>query len=184
MVELIKIHSKILVGVMSISLLLTACGRETKEITGNTSVNENTQVQKSDSQKQGENKERKRGQRPDLFGRVKSIIGNEVVLELAEMPQREAGEKKSKQGSDAGERPINPEGKIGGGPEQRGGKRQLKFTGETKTILIPVGIPIKSFSRREEELDIADIYEGSLLQIWLDEDDKETITRVSVAQGR
>lgn len=123
--------------------------------------------------------------RPDMFGKVKSIIGNEVILELAEIPQRQKDEGNGK-GEDKSPIAVNNVG-IDNRPDQRpqggAGGRQLKFTGETATILIPVGVPITIRSSGEiKNLEIADIYEGSMLQIWIDEE--ENINKVMMMQGR
>jgi hypothetical protein len=77
---------------------------------------------------------------------------------------------------------------MGGGQGQRSGiQREIKLTGETLTLLIPVGVPINSFAQGGmKELDIADIYEGMMMQIWYDKEDEasKTIIRVMVMQGR
>ncbi|MCT4620970.1 MAG: hypothetical protein N4A62_16480 [Marinisporobacter sp.] len=169
---MMKLKSKVVVLLVGVSLLFTGCGSSKIEETSSSSTQE---VEKSQVE------EKRKKNRADLFGRVKSIIGNEVVLELAEMPQRKAEENAEKP---SGEKPENPG--AGGGSGQ-GRKREIKLTGETETILIPVGIQVLSFSRDgEKEIDIADIYEGSMMQIWYDEKDQEskTITKVMIMQGR
>lgn len=180
-----KISSKIIVLAIGASLIFTACGN-TKEVVDKS--NENPSIEKEvESKEVGNKKQQKKPQRPHMMGRVKSIIGNEVVLELVEMPERqqESGKKSIKgQGNNEG---GEKSGKQGGGQKPGGGTRQLKFTGETANITIPVGVPIASASRGEvKELEIADIYEDSILQIYFDNNDKEdkSIVKISVIQGR
>ncbi|MDF2545401.1 MAG: hypothetical protein K0R93_299 [Anaerosolibacter sp.] len=88
----------------------------------------------------------------------------------------------------AGQIPPSGSPPMGGGQGQRSGiQREIKLTGETLTLLIPVGVPINSFAQGGmKELDIADIYEGMMMQIWYDKEDEasKTIIRVMVMQGR
>lgn len=188
---MIRSNVKILIGVLSTSLLLTACTSSTPAVSTNPPSQASSEIKQNTTENNvRQNKEGRRVQNsPDLFGKVKSIIGNEIVLELAEIPQREEGQGRPAQGegNSGGETPANPGGQMGSQRGRPAGNRQLKLTGETATVLIPVGIPVTTFSKGEtKEMDIADIYEGSILQIWFDENDKEnqTITRVMVMQGR
>ncbi len=127
---------------------------------------------------------------PAFFGKVQSIIGNEVVLQLAKMPERPANSEGDAEQNR--EKPLQVSGASGegagpGGPPPGSGgngskRREMEFTGETKTITIPVGVPIVSRSRDKGEtsLDIADIYAGVILQVWVNE--AASITKVSVMQ--
>lgn len=174
--------SKIVFIFLSIVLIFTACSKA--EVQVDTDIETSG---KAESSNPGNNTQRKMNSRPDMFGKVKSIIGNEVILEMAEMPempdrqqQSKNGQNNSGQKSNGGNGGMRPEGMK---PENR----QLKLTGETATLLIPVGIPITTRSQVDtKEIDIADIYEGVMLQIWFDKSDKEnkTITKVSMIQGR
>lgn len=176
-----KLISKVLIVMVCLSLILSGCTESSQpsDLASNSTTNE---VQK---EKDENNEEQKSKKRPDMFGRVKSIIGNEVVLEIAEMPQMQNNndgkqEKKANGASTEG-------GKGTGERPQGAGGRELKFTGETATLLIPVGIPITTKSQEgSKEIDLADIYDGVSLQIWFDDIDKEDrmITRVVMMQGR
>ena len=150
---------------------------------------------------------------PDLYGSVKSILGNEVVLALAELPSAEMLEEKRNEerqqnlnemavggtpspegaggggGSSAGS--GGPGGGTGGGsgassgtntPKGLSSNRALELTGEEVTIMIPVGISIQA-PGFEHPLDIGDIFQGSILQIWLENDDPEKILQVKLIQG-
>ncbi|MEW9122120.1 MAG: hypothetical protein AB2421_05355 [Thermotaleaceae bacterium] len=193
-------YKAILAGILGLSILLSGCSKTNAALDQPTGTNQQNQSQKSsnESETRGQNG-RPEQQRPDIFGRVKSIVGNEVVLEVAEMPERANGENQNAPGAQGQTRdntgaratgggPVGG-GSMGGGPmgggTQRGNSSSLNFTGETKTILIPVGIPITSMGQSgSKELDIADIYKGMIMQIWFDQEDKEMIAQVRVMQGR
>lgn len=127
------------------------------------------------------------GQRPQMeapsyTGQVDRIIGNEVTLRLAEMPQRTEGQT-------SGTKPVTaPTGqsstRTGEGMGASGAARrtELTFTGESKQIIIPVGVPIESFSKNStDSLELSDITAGSNIMLW--EDESQTIVRVRVMKG-
>ncbi|WP_432666309.1 hypothetical protein R9X47_08180 [Wukongibacter baidiensis] len=180
-----KLMSRILIVLICLSAVLTGC-TEANEPSNASPSNQNTEAQlEENKQKDGQNARK----RPDMFGRVKSIIGNEVILEIAEMPQTKAGK-----GENQGEKAAGSTGGAGNGGgkgegkgSQGAGMRELKLTGETATLLIPVGIPISTRSQNGmSEIDLADIYVGSTLSIWFEDNDAENkaITRVMMMQGR
>jgi len=205
---------KFSITVICILLLLTACSDSQPEVGANitndqsseakTNSSENpadkSTTQSSDTQTNtgenstGQQQERGLQNRADLYGRVKSIIGNEVVMELAEMPQRVEGQERTGEGSgnlQNGQMPVPGAGVPGAGGgagfAQRSGQREIKLTGETVTILLPVGVPINTFSvNGAKEIDMADIYAGNMMQIWYEDSEAEnkTITRIMVIQGR
>ncbi|MFT9497521.1 hypothetical protein [Anaerosolibacter sp.] len=197
---------KLMAAVVCTALLLTACGNAQPQGAAVASAQESQSSEQNTENNSGENRNnpgQKQGREQaaaDVYGRVKSIIGNEVVLELAEMPQRREGQGGSGQGSagqnggstpianQAGQMPPSGSPPMGGGQGERTGiQREIKLTGETLTLLIPVGVPINSFAQGVmKELDIADIYEGMMMQIWYDKEDEasKTIIRVMVVQGR
>lgn len=123
--------------------------------------------------------------RPDMYGKVKKILGNEVVLMLAEVSERPAQGEMSEE--DREKRRAEMQNSSA---EERQKKMEdrIKFTGETENFIIPVGIPIISRSRGEiTQLDLADIHEGSMLQIWFGEGEAEedkTVRMVNVLQGQ
>jgi len=105
---------------------------------------------------------------PDMMGEIKKIIINEITISLVEMPtniQRNAEGDRA-----AGDR------KDGNDKSSLEKKREdvLKLTGESATFIIPVGTPIISTKRgangmESNELQLSDIYEGVVLQVWLKE---------------
>ncbi len=195
-------YALMIIGTIGISLLFSACSKADIEIDKSAQVDHETQgKQTSNQQSNSEQNDRGRSefQRPDIYGRVKSIIGNEVVLEFIEIPERtgvapQGGTAQQTPGRQAGSGGAMPSGGAvpggGGGPMPTGGgqqrtNREIKLTGETKTILIPVGIPIITLGQNtQKELDLADIYQGMMMQIWLDANDNEMITQIRVMQGR
>ncbi len=130
-------------------------------------------------------------QEPDRIGVVKSIIGNEVVLALIDMPEMTArpyGDRPAPDGSaptapdgntppDAGERPqmenLTDEERLAM-REQREARAEkqpameLTYTGEEISLTIPVGLTIVSRGGAPagEELDVTDIQKGNILSIW------------------
>lgn len=181
MLKVNKLMSKVLIVIICLSVVLAGCteSKESGDVASKNTINE-VQEEKDD------NSEGQRSRnRPDMFGRVKSIIGNEVVLEIAEMPQI-AVDKDDDQKNKAAGAPTGGGNGTGQRPEGVA-RRELKFTGETATLLIPIGIPITTrFQGDSKEIDLADIYAGVSLQIWFDDIDKEDrmITRVMMMQGR
>ncbi len=161
-----KTYKNILI-ILSILLLCTGCAAKKEEAS-------------NIPQGSGSEEGKLNFTKPDLYGKVSKIIGNEVTLQLAEMPERpdrknmtpEEREKMKQQMEN-----MNPEQKT------KRTETSLKLTGETQTIIIPVGIPITSFKQGSEtQLDIGDIYIDVILQIWLNKDG--TVKSVRVMQGR
>ncbi len=177
---MIKFISAGLIVLILLSLVLTGC-TEANESDNAASSNSNNEAQIKENEREEGQRDRRR---PDMFGRVKSIIGNEIVLEIAEMPQRPT----NKSGEQGNKTAGVPGGGNGDGERPRGvGMREIKLTGETATLLIPVGIPISTRSQNGmKEIDLADIYVGATLQIWFDDEETEnkTITNVVMIQGR
>lgn len=172
-----KLASKVFIILICLSLVLSGCTASSQpgDTTSKNTTNEAQEEKDANKEVERSNK------RPDMFGKVKSIIGNEVVLEIAEMPQMT----EKKEGNQSNK--VNGGGNATGERPQRVGGMELKLTGETATLLIPVGIPITTRSQGgSKEIDLADIYEGVSLQIWFDDIDKEDrmITRVVMMQGR
>ena len=198
-----KIMKMILIISLSLIFLLTGCASEKPQVSVDAALTQSNN-QSSSGENQGEPVQERRNQdRADLIGRVKSIIGNEVVLELMEMPVRASGQESSvrNQGGTVpqGQFPQNPGGMPGGIPgggaggagggagftQRTGVQREVKLTGETETFFIPVGVPINSFGTSgSKELDIADLYQGNTLQIWYDNETDKNIIRIMVIQGR
>ena len=165
-------------------------------------------------------------ERADLMGQVSAIAGNEVTIKVIELPampsfsqgqQRSPRPSRSPSASDAGNQqpqgsqlPEKSPAASGqnqapsdtSGQNRRSGS-SMTFTGEEKTIVIPVGVPITSVQRSNTgtngaqngsntgnstpsttaqtvQLDFKDIKVGDILSIWYSEKDKTAIARVSI----
>lgn len=100
----------------------------------------------------------------EVYGKVKSVLGNEVTLQLAELPPNQELTAQDKQKKQAQMQSLSPEEK------QKQIDAQTKYTGENSTIIIPVGTPIVSGNTPEimKEKSLTDIRSGILLRIWLE----------------
>lgn len=116
--------------------------------------------------------------RPDVMGEVQSIVGNSITIALAKVPTRDTTGAGTGQGfppadgqMPAGPPPGDPAGQ--GVPGAQSGQSRtpramnLTLTGETKEILIPVGIEIMSgMGKSAKVVDIADIKKGDTIMIY------------------
>ncbi|HEX9060487.1 MAG TPA: hypothetical protein VF941_09930 [Clostridia bacterium] len=115
-----------------------------------------------------------------LMGEVTEIQDGSVTLKLVEMPQR---------GGNGGHvRPSPGAGAPSGTPPQGQGHAQMspKYTGETKTVKIPAGIPVTMVTRGQsgmetKNIEIKDIKAGDMLQVWFSDADKTVVSKVSVS---
>lgn len=110
----------------------------------------------------------------EIYGKVEKIIGNEVTVSVAEplVPTEELteAEKAEKQ---AAMQSLSIE------ERQKLKAEQTKYTGEKKTIIIPVGTPITAGGASGggetqaavalTEVALTEIHEGTMLRIWLAE---------------
>ncbi len=71
--------------------------------------------------------------RPDMYGKVKDILGNEVTLELAETPESNDRSEMSQ------EEREDLKSQMESGGKQQMMTDSIKFTGETVNLIIPVG---------------------------------------------
>ncbi|WHY02665.1 hypothetical protein [Neobacillus sp. DY30] len=135
----------------------------------------------------------------DVYGEVSEVIGNEVTLKLLKIPDmsavnREKGtggaptDSKAEGGAATGTPPTDgaAAGAAGGGAG--GGMREKQYTGEVKTIIIPVGTPIVSMTRGEEgmvetEISMNELTSGNTLSIYYQEDGK-TIEKITIRKPR
>lgn len=135
----------------------------------------------------------------DVYGEVSEVIGNEVTLKLLEIPDmsnmtREKGTG-SDQAGDKAEGSAPAEDTTGGaaagatdGAAAGRGMREKQYTGEEKTIVIPVGTPIVSMTRGEEgmvetEISLNELASGNTLSIYYQEDGK-TIEKITIRKPR
>ncbi len=123
-----------------------------------------------------------------VFGKVKSLVGNEVTLDLAKIPANENASEDGKEEvaaaaitnsasvSVTGEDSGDGDGKTNIGSYDANGnvissndipKIELEYTGETKDLTIPAGLQI--FDVMGKEVKMADLKEGNVLMITQDE---------------
>jgi hypothetical protein len=135
----------------------------------------------------------------DIYGEVSEIIGNEVTLKLLEIPDMSAMNRekgtggvqaggKAEGSAPAGETTGGAAGGTTAGTPGAGGMREKNYTGEEKTIVIPVGTPIVSMTRGEEgmvesEISLNELTSGSTLSIYYQEDGK-TIEKITIRKPR
>lgn len=209
-----SIQLTLAMGLCSV-MLLSGCSATTQTQSVSPSADNGTTAAKS-----GENATQNRQgfDRPDLYGKVETIVGNSVTLALASVPTRQSstasgGSAPSTGGapsgnwqeSGGGQPPANFEPPAGGGQgstDQRSSTERpsrtqgtggntgsgaasrrsmnLTLTGETKEILIPVGVSITSgMGNSAKTIDIADIQKDSILMIYYVEG-TENIERIVV----
>lgn len=166
-------------GLLLVTVLTAAgCGSSTDQ-PASTSAQGERPGNPSDGQRTGQ------FSRADVSGQVESIAGNEVKLKLIEMPAPRANENAG-QGS-GGMRQGQNSGQGASSGQSQG--RAIKFTGETQTLLIPIGVPLTTMTRGQngpevKEADLKDIKKGSMLNIWYADKTSKTIDRISISAPR
>lgn len=203
--------SLVLITVLSLSL--TACS---KAENGTATNNTTSQTEQSGSQQPIK--------QADLYGEVSDIVGNEVTLKLIKMPERPnstaypnqnnsdgapgggQGRPSDRQGNPGSEQ-SNPDGNQSNPNNEMTNRVQMQreYTGEVKSIIIPVGLKITTQSRgqgrtpqsgttqggttqgggtqsapAETEVKLESIKIGNVLQIYYAEDGK-TIDKIMVS---
>lgn len=167
--------------VISLALGVTACSSEKKE------KEKATKDKSQNEQKVDNNKEEQ-----FIYGKVKSIVGNEIEFELAKNPEKDI------QGVEKDE--VEKEETKGGIPatmttsaiskedankvsvgeiEKNEPLVELEFTGDLKTIMIPTGANINILSARSGE-GLSAIKEGTYLKLSVDDNKSENPTVLSV----
>ena len=145
----------VVLTVLGAALLFTACSGKSQTSVSNTdSSTVQTVSQAPDRQ-------------AEIYGKVKTILGNEVTVSIAEPPVTIELTEAEKEKRKADMQALSIE------ERQKLRNEQIKFTGETTTVIIPVGTPITSGNNASgqetlKELTLADISEATFLRIWLD----------------
>ncbi|SCZ81843.1 hypothetical protein SAMN03080599_03088 [Acidaminobacter hydrogenoformans DSM 2784] len=163
------------VMVLSVALVMGACSGPSAESTGESS----TAGQETAAATLPASPERT----AEIYGKVTKIIGNEVTLSVAvaqvateELTEEEKAEKQAAMQSLSVEE------------RQKLKDEQIQFTGEKKTVIIPVGTPITAGGSGTgtssegltpeasvlTEVALAEIVEGTMLKIWLAEGSEGT----------
>ncbi|SFF93001.1 hypothetical protein SAMN05660649_00052 [Desulfotomaculum arcticum] len=145
-------------------------------------------------------------EQPALFGKVKDIVGNEVIVFKGEVAQNEespkqdtpkeepvsdeAQDKMQSLRADLQSGKITPEQareemqKLGLQPGQAQNRaNSMNFTDETETFIIPVGTPIVTMQRGSNganQVGLTEIKKDTILRIWKTDD---TVSFVQVMSG-
>lgn len=128
--------------------------------------------------------------KPDVYGEVANINGNQVTLKLMVIPQRNGrngqngGNWKNGQNGQNGQNNGNASAGGGNGAGGPGGRRARQYTGQEKTMVIPNGTSIVTMSRgsngmTQNQVSMSDITVGSVLSIYYKTDGK-TINNIRV----
>jgi hypothetical protein len=160
-----------------------------------TSSEEKTTTDQSTDNKASANSNTKAFEKPDLYGEVSEVIGNEVTLKLLKMPEMPA-QNGQKGGTNAGNvddkgsnvAPNDANADGSGGTGTGGGMRQKEYTGEEKTMVIPVGTSLVTTTRSEtgmteSEISLNELKSGYTLSVYYKKDGK-TIEKISVRKPR
>lgn len=174
-----RISSKFLILVIIISMIISGCVSESKIESVQEVNTDKAQSKVEDTERLKQNNNDRNINGVNILGKVKNITDNEIVLELAEMPERKGRPEDGENGEKQSPRRNNENGGMAPQGMGSGVQRDIEFTGDTITLVIPVEASISSMNQGEmKEVDIAEIYEGSILQIWFDEN--ETITSIII----
>lgn len=189
-----KVYMNIFVMALSAILILTACGSEGESLEdANTSievddsdksgVSEEVTASESNTDDDGLNVNSDDDKivpdrKAEVSGIVKNIIGNEVTISLLLKESDASGESSSedselteeeKAEKQAANQAARESGEKGGGSGS--GMTDVEVSGETVDIIIPVGTSVvKSSGVGDGEfiyLNIADIYQGDSVKVWI-----------------
>jgi hypothetical protein len=125
-------------------------------------------------------------QKPNVYGEVSAINGNQVTLKLMKTPQMNRPKGKVR-GSGSGNMQTTGtspgNGNVNGG-QGKGRMRQPTYTGKEKTITIPDGVQMTTMTRgskgmEQSNITFDQITTGSTLSVYYDTDGK-TIKSIRV----
>lgn len=165
-----------------------------------TSSGKQTSTDQSNSNKASANSNTKAFEKPDLYGEVSEVIGNEITLKLLKIPEMPArnGQKEGykaagnvdDKGSNVAPNGANADGSgaQGAGAGAGRGMRQKEYTGEEKTMVIPVGTSLVTTTRgengmTESDISLNELKSGYTMSVYYKKDGK-TIEKISVRKPR
>ncbi len=189
-----KVYMNIFVIALSAILILTACGSEGESLedtitpigvddSDGSGVSEELAASESKTDDDGLNPDSDDDKivpdrKAEVSGIVKNIIGNEVTISLLLKDSDASGEssgedseltEEEKAEKQAANQAARESGEKGGGSGS--GMTDLEVSGETIDIIIPVGTSVvKSSGVGDGEfiyLNIADIYQGDSVKVWI-----------------
>lgn len=170
--------------VISLGLGVTACNSTENE--SNDVINE-----KQQSEQKSDNKDYK--DKKFIYGKVKSIVGNEIEFELANKPEKDIEEiekeKYEELENEKGEIPAatmtasieatDEKKVVVGDIEKNEPLVELEFTSKLKDIIIPPTAKINILTPRSGE-GLSAIGEGRYLRLEVDDDKSENPTILSI----
>lgn len=192
------------ISLIAISLLtatlLFGCKAKTVD---NQNANSNQNSTAQSNQNGGNSNGRGQFQRADLSGQVVSVKGTQVTIKIIKQPtfgqqggnnsNNNSGNNSTSNNNNSNNNNNNSSGNTNntngnngnGGSQGQKQRRQLEFTGETKTLTIPDGTAITTTvrgnqGRETKQLKVTDIKADDILQIWYTDKDKGTISKISV----
>lgn len=128
----------------------------------------------------------------EVTGVVQAIIGNEVTVGLyAASGANEGGSETNPEGVElteeekAAKQAENKAAGGGGAGAGASGTREVVLSGETLTLLIPVGTPVYQSSEATGEpvaMEIIDISKGASVKIWLMEEETPDLNLAEFVQ--
>lgn len=177
--------------VILMALSTTACAKGSGANRGSAANKDNLEKKQNERKNNGVEV---KGEKEYIYGKVKSITGNEVELVLAKDPEVDiAGIDKgdaSGDDKDKGQQPATTTGAIASGSggadkvalgdiEKNKPLIDLEFTEIEKKILIPTGVGINILSERKGE-GLSAIKEGIYLRILVDDNKVENFNILSI----
>ncbi len=183
---MIKFRSYLLILVLCVGMLVSGCAGSEEE--SQSAENSQSQI----SKKQAADNEILSDRQADLTGVVKSVIGNEIILAVVEMPEMSEGTRPTGEAPAANGEKMQPPADAGEGnpPQDRNnpprerpqasdtqeGSRpqmELTYTGEEVTIIIPAGLEIVSQGRgiaaqesaSSEDAELTQIVKGNVVSV-------------------
>lgn len=125
-------------------------------------------------------------QKPNVYGEVSAINGNQVTLKLMKTPQmnRPKGQVRGSGTGNMGTTGTSPGNGNVNGSQGTGGMRQPSYTGKEKTITIPDGVQMTTMTKgtngmEQSKITLDQITTGSTLSVYYDTDGK-TIKSIRV----
>lgn len=161
----------------------TAAPQQSGSATAGSSTSDTASPQDAASTSPGQTSSGQQGEARGkmLRGQIQDILGNDVTLALIEMPKRPEGA--SDTAATKPKTAVSTGDPMGGPPGMGQQSREIKLTGETLAIQIPVGVPITSRSQGgDTSLQLSDLTKGDILNVQYDTDGV-TIIKVSVTSG-
>jgi hypothetical protein len=110
---------------------------------------------------------------PALIGRVKEIIGNEVTVYKMQLPSQDGRPTRQEGTQNPPNQPDQQDQADQSNQAQGNRPAMTEATGETETLIIPVGTPIVTVDRSTNEttsVELTEIKADQILRVWMEDD--------------